>query len=128
VADPPATITYSLMVEANGGCGDTATVLVDVFTPLAIPNAFTPNGDGRNDRFYVLGGPVNSVVESFGVFNRWGQEVFKAHDTAPGDASAGWDGRVNGSLAPLGTYVYVVIMRFATGARQMYKGTVEMIP
>ena len=71
---------------------------------------------------------MNSVVESFGVFNRWGQEVFKAHDTAPGDASAGWDGRVNGSLAPLGTYVYVVIMRFATGARQMYKGTVEMIP
>ena len=127
VADPPATITYTLMVEANGGCGDTATVLVDVFTPLAIPNAFTPNGDGRNDRFYVLGGPVNSVVETFDVFNRWGQAVFRAHDAAPGDASAGWDGRVNGSPAPPGTYVYVVVMRFATGTRQMYKGTVEVI-
>jgi gliding motility-associated-like protein len=127
VADPPATITYTLMVEANGGCGDTATVLVDVFTPLALPNAFTPNGDGRNDRFYVLGGPVNSVVETFGVFNRWGQAVFRVHDAAPGDASAGWDGRVNGSFVPPGTYVYVVVMRFATGARQTYKGTVEVI-
>jgi gliding motility-associated-like protein len=127
VADPPATITYTLMVEANGGCGDTATVLVDVFTPLAIPNAFTPNGDGRNDRFYVLGGPVNSVVETFDVFNRWGQAVFRAHDAAPGDAGAGWDGRVNGSPAPPGTYVYIVVMRFATGTRQMYKGTVEVI-
>jgi gliding motility-associated-like protein len=127
VADPPATITYTLMVEANGGCGDTATVLVDVFTPLALPNAFTPNGDGRNDRFYVLGGPVNSVVETFDVFNRWGQAVFRAYDAAPGDASAGWDGRVNGSPASPGTYVYVVVMRFATGTRQTYKGTVEVI-
>jgi gliding motility-associated-like protein len=127
VADPPATVTYTLMVAANGGCGDTATILVDVFTPLAIPNAITPNGDGRNDRFYVLGGPVNSVVETFDVFNRWGQTVFRAHDVAPGNASAGWDGRLNGSLVPPGTYVYVVVMRFANGSRQMYKGTVEVI-
>ena len=126
VADPPATVTYTLMV-ANGGCGDTATILVDVFTPLAIPNAFTPNGDGRNDRFYVLGGPVNSVVENFEVFNRWGQAVFAAHNASPGDASAGWDGRTNGSYVPSGTYVYVVVMRFATGSRQVYKGTVEVI-
>ncbi|GGA85760.1 T9SS type B sorting domain-containing protein [Puia dinghuensis] len=127
VADPPSTITYTLMVQANGGCGDTATVLVDVFTPLALPNAFTPNGDGRNDRFYVLGGPVNSVVETFAVFNRWGQAVFRAHNVAPGDASVGWDGRINGSFVPPGTYVYVVVMRFATGSRQTYKGTVEVI-
>jgi len=127
VADPPASITYTLMVQAYGGCGDTATVLVDVFTPLAIPNAFTPNGDGRNDRFYVLGGPVNSVIETFEVFNRWGQAVFQAHDAAPGDAGAGWDGRVHGSPAPTGTYVYVVVIRFATGSRQTYKGTVEVI-
>lgn len=127
VADPPASVIYTLMVAANGGCGDTAKILVDVFTPLALPNAFTPNGDGRNDRFYVLGGPVNSVVETFDVFNRWGQPVFRAHDVAPGNAAAGWDGRVNGSPAPPGTYAYVVVMRFATGSRQMFKGTVEVI-
>lgn len=127
VADPPATVNYTLMVEAKGGCGDTATILVDVFTPLAIPNAFTPNGDGRNDRFYVLGGPVNSVVENFEVFNRWGQAVFRVHDVAPGDASAGWDGRVNGSYVAPGTYVYVVTMRLGAGTRQVYRGTVEVI-
>jgi CHU_C Type IX secretion signal domain len=70
---------------------------------------------------------VNSVVETFEVFNRWGQAVFQAHDAAPGDASAGWDGRVNGSYVLPGTYVYIVVIRLATGSRQMYKGTVEVI-
>jgi gliding motility-associated-like protein len=127
VADPAATTVYTLAVEAAGGCGDTATIIVDVFTPLAIPNAFTPNGDGHNDRLYVLGGPVNSVVEYFAVFNRWGQAMFQVHDAAPGDANAGWDGRVHGDAAPSGVYVYVVRMRFADGSNKLYKGTVMLI-
>jgi gliding motility-associated-like protein len=127
VADPTATTLYSLTVEAAGGCGDTATILVNVYTPLAIPNAFTPNGDGRNDRLYVLGGPVKSVVEYFAVFNRWGVAVFSVHDAAPGDANAGWDGQVHGVAAPSGAYVYVVRMRFADGSKKLYTGTVMLI-
>jgi gliding motility-associated-like protein len=127
VADPAATTLYTLTVEAAGGCGDTAAILVNVYTPLAIPNAFTPNGDGRNDRLYVMGGPVNSVVEYFAVFNRWGVAVFRVHDAAPGDANAGWDGRVHGEAAPSGVYVYVVRMRFADGSKKLYNGTVMLI-
>jgi gliding motility-associated-like protein len=100
---------------------------VNVYTPLAIPNAFTPNGDGRNDRLYVLGGPVNSVVEYFAVFNRWGVAVFRVNDAAPGDANAGWDGRVHGVAAPSGVYVYVVRMRFADGSKKLYNGTVMLV-
>ena len=94
VADPSATMLYTLTVMAAGGCSDSAAILVNVYTPLSLPNAFTPNGDGHNDWFYVLGGPVNSVVEAFAVFNRWGQMVFQAHNVAPGDHNAGWDGRI----------------------------------
>jgi gliding motility-associated-like protein len=126
-ADPAATTVYTLAVAAAGGCADTATIIVDVYTPLAIPNAFTPNGDGRNDRLYVLGGPVNSVVEYFAVFNRWGQAMFQVYDAAPGDANAGWDGRVHGAAAPSGVYVYVVRMRFADGSKKLYKGTAMLI-
>jgi gliding motility-associated-like protein len=127
VADPAATTLYTLTVEAAGGCGDTATILVNVYTPLAIPNAFTPNGDGRNDRLYVLGGPVNSVVEEFAVFNRWGQMVFRVHNVAPGDANTGWDGRIKGAEAPAGAYVYMVRMKFADGSAKAYTGTVVLI-
>jgi gliding motility-associated-like protein len=123
-----STVTDTIVINGTAGsCGDTAMVPVDVEAVPILPNAFTPNGDGRNDRFYVLGGPVNSVVETFDVFNRLGQAVFRAHDVAPGDANAGWDGRLGGSLVAPGTYVYLVVMRFANGSRQMVKGTVEVI-
>ena len=127
VADPAATTLYTLIVTAAGGCSDTATILVNVYTPLSVPSAFTPNGDGHNDIFYVQGGPVNSVVETFEVFDRWGHQVFGVHGVAPGDNTAGWDGRINGNFAPTGAYVYMVEMKFADGSRKLYKGTVMLI-
>ena len=127
VADPATNTLYTLTVTAPGGCSDNGTILVNVYTPLSIPGAFTPNGDGHNDIFYVLGGPVNSQVEDFAVYDRYGAEVFHAHDVAPGDATHGWNGYFHGSLAPLGTYVYSVLMKFADGSRQVYKGTVILI-
>jgi gliding motility-associated-like protein len=74
-----------------------------------------------------LGGPVNSQVEDFAVYDRYGAEVFHLHDVAPGDATQGWNGYFRGSPAPLGTYVYSVLMKFADGSRQFYKGTVILI-
>jgi gliding motility-associated-like protein len=127
VANPDTNTLYTLFVTAPGGCSATGTILVNVYTPLSIPNAFTPNGDGHNDDFYVLGGPVNSVVENFAVFNRFGAEVFHVHDVAPGDKSRAWDGTFHGAPAPAGTYVYLIEIKFASGARQIYKGTVILI-
>ena len=127
VADPNTNTLYTLTVAAPGGCSASGTILVNVYTPLSIPGAFTPNGDGHNDDFYVLGGPVNSQVEDFAVFNRFGAEVFHVHDVAPGDRTYAWNGTFHGTPAPTGTYVYVVVMKFAAGNRQVYKGTVILI-
>ena len=127
VANPDANTLYTLTVMAPGGCSASGTILVNVYTPISVPNAFTPNGDGRNDVFYVMGGPVNSMVEDFVVFNRYGAEVFRAHDVAPGDKTYAWNGTFRGTAAPAGTYVYVVVMKLAGGNRQVYKGTVVLI-
>jgi gliding motility-associated-like protein len=127
IANPDINTFYTLTVTAPGGCSASGTILVNVYTPLSISNAFTPNGDGHNDDFYVLGGPINSQVEDFAVFNRFGAEVFHAHDVAPGDKAYAWNGTFHGTPAPAGTYVYVVVMKFAGGTRQVYKGTVVLI-
>ena len=127
VATPDSNTLYTLTVGTPGGCTATGTILVNVYIPLSIPGAFTPNGDGHNDLFYVLGGPINSRIEDFAVFNRYGGEVFHAHNAVPGDRNNAWNGYLNGSPAPAGTYVYYVVMRFADGHTQLYKGTVILI-
>jgi len=127
VASPDSNTLYTLKVTAAGGCSASGTILVNVYTPLSIPNGFTPNGDGHNDLFYVLGGPINSRVEEFAVFDRYGVQVFGVHNVAPGDRNFAWNGTFRGAPAQPGTYVYIVVMKYADGQRQVYKGTVILI-
>ncbi|HLZ86569.1 MAG TPA: gliding motility-associated C-terminal domain-containing protein, partial [Puia sp.] len=127
VADPASNTLYTLKVTTPAGCSDSAAILVNIYTPLGIPNAFTPNGDGHNDIFYVLGGPYGSRIEDLAIYDRWGQKVFHVHDTSPGDPTTGWNGAVNGRPAPTGTYLYLVVLRTADGLRHQYNGTVVLI-
>jgi gliding motility-associated-like protein len=127
VAGPVLTTEYTLTVVSQGGCTASGEITVDVYTPLSIPGAFTPNGDGRNDVLYVLGGPAGSQVREFNVYDRWGQSVFRVHDVAPGDRQYGWNGAIGGRPAPPGTYVYIVVLSLAGGQQQVYKGAVELI-
>ncbi len=127
VANPGSTTDYTLRITTAEGCKDSGYITVYVFTPLNIPGAFTPNGDGKNDVFYVLGGPAGLVIRELAVFDRWGQRVFQAHDAPAGDRSFGWNGQEGGSPAPAGVYVYIVSVRLPNGLEQQYKGTIMLI-
>lgn len=69
---------------------------------LAVPTAFTPNGDGRNDVFRVI---CHCPVERFmmHVYNRWGELVFESHDITDG-----WDGTYKSTAQPLSVFVYYI--------------------
>jgi gliding motility-associated-like protein len=127
VATPLSTTTYTLTVSSPAGCVDSGQLLVKIFSSLAIPGAFSPNGDGHNDIFYVIGGPIGSEVKEFAVFDRWGQRVFQAHDTAPDDPAFGWNGNIGGQPAPMGAYVYEIVVGLADGTQQLYRGTVMLV-
>jgi gliding motility-associated-like protein len=126
-ASPTHSIVYELHVVSSQGCVDSGAIDVNVFSPLRLPNAFTPNGDGKNDIFYVLGGPSGEVIKRFVVFDRWGHVVFRVQDAPAGDPAYGWDGRADGHPAASGTYVYVLTMQLPGQAQQAYRGTVELI-
>jgi len=122
VALPAVNTTYQLDVVSDKGCTASAREVVGVFYYLAMPNAFSPNGDGVNDLFRVPPSvPLHFLHMS--VYNRWGLRVFTG--TAAGD---GWDGRWNDHLQPPGTYIWEVQYRdLATGKTVVKKGTVVLI-
>lgn len=124
VADPQRTTVYTLTVVSNEGCTASGDITAKLYTDIRIPGAFTPNGDGKNDIFYVLGGPQGSVIKDLSVFGRWGEMVFHVHDVVPGDPAFGWDGYYKGVPAATGTYVYSLIITLAGGKQELFKGVV----
>ncbi len=94
---------------------------------IYIPNSFTPNQDGKNELFYIKGKGIG-IIQSFRVFNRWGDMVFERKNFEIDDRSAGWDGRKNGQPLPVGSYVYIAEMRCEDGGNPIIKkGTVTIV-
>lgn len=95
---------YLIRVRADNGCVNVDTLLVRMFASfnIYVPNAFSPNGDGINDRMYpILIG--NLQLKNFRVFSRWGTLLFETNNPSP---NMGWDGRWNNSSQPMDTYTW----------------------
>ena len=118
---------YIVTVTGGDGCTTSDTVVVSLLcdeSKVRIPEAFTPNGDGHNDRWNILGiSEVNHLV----IFDRWGEKVFERDHFYPADADAGWDGTANGRPAPAGVYVYFAQMTCPTGGAFERRGTVVLV-
>ena len=108
------------------GCKDTTEVIVDIVPEITyfLPNAFTPNSDGKNEFF--RGGGFFRGIRNFNmkIFNRWGQTVFETK--APDE---GWNGLVNnnGKPAQNGIYVYVIQFTGPRGQFHEYNGFATLI-
>ncbi|TAG12252.1 MAG: PKD domain-containing protein [Sphingobacteriia bacterium] len=99
---PLSDITYRLNLTGIGGCTVTDTIFIKLLLAPLVPNAFSPNGDGINDRWRIqyLESYPGATVQ---VFNRYGQVVFSSFEY-----SVNWDGKLNGKPLPIGTYYYIV--------------------
>ena len=123
MASPMKTTQYIVTGIGLDGCqtSDTATVTVDPRTLVVVPNAFTPNGDSKNDYFAPQNLTTRRVVE-FRVFNRWGQQMFNASGNTPG-----WDGTFDGEPQGAGTYSYIIRTTSPDGQSETFKGDVILI-
>lgn len=115
---------YNVQVVDKDGCTAKDSILLtggQCLVGLYIPNAFTPNNDGRNDVFRPL--IYGSVVQyKFAIFNRWGQQVFESTKL-----SAGWNGAFHGKPMPSGTYLWYCIYQLQGQAVKTEKGAVLLI-
>ncbi len=101
----------SLWVRDSNGCEAVDSLLVYLIEDpsVFVPNSFSPNGDEVNDYFYVFG-DESSIVESMLIFDRWGEQVFAAHNVPVNIPTNGWDGKFkNNPLVPAVFVYYITI-------------------
>jgi gliding motility-associated-like protein len=124
-------VTYSdtgtfctlLVVTNAGGCMDSLRKCIDVISPPAysIPNVFTPNGDGKNDLFFIQNSGLKTLDCS--IYDRWGVKIYE-FSTLNGS----WDGKSTaGEKLTDGTYYYLLKMQTLTGEIKQEKGFVQLI-
>jgi gliding motility-associated-like protein len=121
---PTAGIKYRLLVYNEAGCVDSSFITVRVFKTrpsVFVPNAFSPNGDGRNETLRPIAAGLKRI-EFFHVYNRWGQLLFATTETGKG-----WDGTVAGKPQSQGSFVWMVKAIDYTGAVYLKKGTVTLV-
>ena len=85
-----------------------------------VPNAFTPNGDGVNDQFMAMTAEKITEFEMV-IYDRNSRLLFRSRDILNG-----WDGKVNGQIAPIGVYLYIITYKDEAGERHIVKGTVVL--
>ncbi len=125
-ATPKATTTYIVKVTDAFGCEDTAQVVVNVLTPqcaepfVFIPRAFTPNGDGTNEKVFVRGDYL--IEMEFVIYNRWGEQVFLTKNRADG-----WDGTHKGTAVCPDVYGYYVKGKCKKGEDFFIKGNITVL-
>jgi gliding motility-associated-like protein len=103
---------YWVKVTEDGCQGsDTLTVSQQICECLvSMPNAFSPNGDNKNDLFRAIAAPDCPITDyTLSVYNRWGELVFTTDDP-----QAGWNGTFHNTPAEVGTYMYSLVFKAGT--------------
>jgi gliding motility-associated-like protein len=113
---------FSVTATNAGGCTASTSISYDFKRCLAVPNAFTPNGDEVNDTFGPLLFGSNTEVRTFYIYNRWGTKVFESSASKPR-----WDGKHDSEDAPSDVYVYYIVLRYANGEEETLKGDVALL-
>ena len=129
ISKPRQNIRYLAEGTDSYGCTGLDTISVTVVckeSMIGIPDVFSPNGDGRNDRFGVAGYGIKTI-KHFVIFGRNGNKVFERNNLSAFDTNATWDGMCNNAYMPTGTYVYIIEAVCDAGEVYNVKGTVTLV-
>ncbi|MFN7115300.1 MAG: gliding motility-associated C-terminal domain-containing protein [Saprospiraceae bacterium] len=129
VVSPTSSTTYSVRVTDINGCSVNASLLLFVQQTqrIYVPTAFSPNGDGVNDTFYINAGEEITKLIELRIFNRWGNLVYNVTNVTPNDPSFGWDGTFDGHRPVNGVYIYYAELERADGQTIVLKGEITLI-
>ena len=127
---PLNSTTYEVYGIDQNGCD--ANDFVDVFVArqaqIMVPTGFTPNGDGNNDILIVHGKSSNIVaINSFMIYDRWGETVYERNNFDVNDRTVGWDGIFRGQEMEAGTFIWTLQVQFENGETENLQGSTTLI-
>jgi len=100
----------SLIVSDDIGCSDTTSKIITITDDywIWVPNSFTPDLDGRNDKFCIAYNGIREATFTFNVFDRFSNLVYSTSNIHDLDCENGWDGKhqSTGNELPMGVYIY----------------------
>lgn len=123
ITTPDKDITYTVTARTALGCIATDQIKIKVYRgpEIYVPNAFTPNGDAKNDVLRAVPVGIRNF-NYFRIYDRWGRLIFSTTDPA-----IGWDGRIKGVAQSTATYVWMAEGIDYTGKIVRRKGSVIVI-
>lgn len=127
---PLETATYSATYISELGCRatDDITITVDRRALIYVPNAFSPNGDGINDVFYIHAKPGSvTEIKRFLVFDRWGEKVYEYYNFQPNNPASEWDGWFRGQLMDPQVFAWFAEIEFIDGRVELFEGDITLV-
>ena len=115
---------YCVVISDENGCFEVERcilIAIDKKYSLNVPQSFSPNGDGSNERIFVKGWGLDKLLE-WRIYNRWGQQVYES-----ADLDEGWDGSYRGEPQNMDTYAYVVRALNFDGEEMVLEGFITLI-
>ncbi len=124
VLKPLETTVYKVFVRDSLECTAEGTVIITVNTPesLFFPTAFSPDGNGNNDVYYIFADDDVQQIKTFFIFDRWGTLVFEQTNFQPNDPNFGWDGTFKGRRMKPAVFVFTAEVEYIDGRTELLKG------
>ena len=127
---PFRSASFEVIAIDENGCqiSDLIDVEVNIDRSIHVPTGFTPDSDGPqvNNQLHVHGLP-GATINSFQVYNRWGELLYEVADFSINDMNIGWDGTFRGKPAPAGVYIWRIEATFIDGFKKAYEGQTNLI-
>lgn len=120
------TRTFTVRVTDENGCSNEGLVQIVLLSEclppyIFVPNAFTPDGDGLNDRLQVRGSTIDELY--FAIYDRWGEKVYETNDPQ----HDGWDGTFRNRQLPPDVYGYYLEVRCFNQETYQEKGNITLL-
>ena len=120
---------YQFVATNINGCQIDTSINININKSrnAAAPKGFTPNGDGTNDRFFIQGDDKILQINTFRVYDRWGELVYEVSNVQPNDQNQGWDGSFKGQNMNGGVFAWYAEIKYKDGFVNVIKGDVTLL-